>query len=184
MLLRSLARASEACRSRAGLGTERRPSRDGRGSEAREQRRLLGELVTAIAVDATVSLQVDAVAARQAHDAAAHHREHAPDVVIRRRRQRNEACVVAGEHTLNDARAPSPFRSANSSQASAWQYQRRGRNFGSVTSALTSSNVASTGSPMRSSSREQSTMFDSMCGPSSRATITTAYGTSAAKPGW
>jgi hypothetical protein len=41
---------------------------------------------------------------RDAHDATPHRREHAPDVVIRRRRQRHEARAVAGEDALNDER--------------------------------------------------------------------------------
>src|SRR5262249_12607795 len=62
--------------------------------------------------------------------------------------------------------------------------QRRGRNLGSVTSGPRSSNVTSTGMSIATSAVGHPTTFERMRGPSSSSTTTTAYGTSAANPGW
>ena len=61
--------------------------------------------------------------------------------------------------------------------------QRRGRNFGSVTSSSIFSNTTSTGIPMRRSSLAQSTTFVCSRMPSSSSTIATLYGASAKKAG-
>jgi len=58
-----------------------------------------------------------------------------------------------------------------------------GANFGSVISSESGSNTTCTGIPMRTACASMPTTFESILGPSASFTSTTAYGTSAAKPG-
>ncbi len=58
-----------------------------------------------------------------------------------------------------------------------------GANFGSVTSSESASKTTRTGMPMRTACASMPTTLESIFGPSVSFTSTTAYGTSAAKPG-